>query len=273
MPMPTPRKSWRTEIIVALIGSLGVIAAAVIQNWPVLFPPPEAQIVSFTASPLKLSPGGEVTLSWQTRNAGEVRLDGIGTVPASGQKTLTPGATTAYTLIATNSRGRSVSSAVQVEVGPVSKSGDPSTTARNQDDLEDPKVAVERLAAKWTAAYLRGDADMMVSLSSEPFYFDRKIVLTRDELKDAYLKLYQEKGASWQGVEVGRIKVQTVRELQAALQASGRDINKDRIFANLNLSLDDYAVTVVAKFGGREEGLMMMVRKAAGKYEVAGIWD
>ena len=63
-------------------------------------------IQSFTVSPGTISQGNSATLFWIVDNADTVQIDqGIGLVSLSGQQNITPGATTSYTLTATNSAG------------------------------------------------------------------------------------------------------------------------------------------------------------------------
>ena len=77
----------------------------------------EVRITSFTADPLNLAaPGQPTTLSWQVANATSIDLSpGIGSVPATGTRTLSPSTSTVYTLRATNSTG-SVTKSVTVYV-------------------------------------------------------------------------------------------------------------------------------------------------------------
>jgi hypothetical protein len=63
------------------------------------------QIQSFTATPSNIPYGASSTLSWSVAGATTVSIDqGIGSVPASASKVLTPGRTRTYTLVAQNSR-------------------------------------------------------------------------------------------------------------------------------------------------------------------------
>ena len=66
-------------------------------------PPP--QIVQFTASPTTIVAGQASTLSWIVSNATTITISSIGTVPASGAVTVSPTATTIYTLNASNAVG------------------------------------------------------------------------------------------------------------------------------------------------------------------------
>ncbi|HSB12094.1 MAG TPA: hypothetical protein VLM38_21590 [Blastocatellia bacterium] len=151
------------------------------------------------------------------------------------------------------------------------KSGQSQATRQPPAPLEqpDPTVEVEKLVASWVAAWIDGRADDVVSASSEPFYFDQKVILTKPNLRSEYKRLWEEKGESWRGSEVQSIKVKTAREWQAG----GWDPSRDRIFRNLNLTLDDYAVSVSIKQGQRAEGMLVAVRRIGSRYEVAGLWD
>jgi hypothetical protein len=67
-------------------------------------------ISSFTASPANVSAGGTVTLSWTVSTASYLIVSpGPGAVRGASA-TVTPSATTSYTLIATNAYGRTTAS-------------------------------------------------------------------------------------------------------------------------------------------------------------------
>jgi hypothetical protein len=79
-----------------------------------------AQILRFAASPNSIAAGGQSTLSWTTSNATTVSIaPGIGTVSANGSTTVSPAATTTYTITATGADGKTVTSTVQITVGAV----------------------------------------------------------------------------------------------------------------------------------------------------------
>ena len=102
---------------------------------------------------------------------------------------------------------------------------------------------------------------------SEPFYLDQKVILTRPEIRAAYERMLQERGATWGKLEVQSIKVQTARELQG----TGYDLSKDRVFGSLNLTLDDYVAIVT--FEGHSDRTRVVVRRVGDGYEIAGFWD
>jgi peptidoglycan-associated lipoprotein len=67
-----------------------------------VIPAPTAQI---TATPTVMSAGDQVVLNWTTTNAASTTIDGIGNVPTSGTKTVTPRVSTSYQLIAKGAGG------------------------------------------------------------------------------------------------------------------------------------------------------------------------
>ena len=81
-------------------------------------------VVAFAASPSTIAPGGSATLTWQTSNATEADIEADGArvhqIPAEGVAqgsfSVSPGATTAYTLVIRNAVGASTSASVVVTV-------------------------------------------------------------------------------------------------------------------------------------------------------------
>jgi peptidoglycan-associated lipoprotein len=55
--------------------------------------------------------GQSTVLTWQTDNATEATIDGLGTLPASGSKSVAPSTSITYTLVATGPGGRRDASA------------------------------------------------------------------------------------------------------------------------------------------------------------------
>jgi peptidoglycan-associated lipoprotein len=69
--------------------------------------PPSAQspTASLAANPNTINAGESTTLTWQTTNASDVSIDGIGPVDTSGSRQVTPAASTTYHLIAKGAGG------------------------------------------------------------------------------------------------------------------------------------------------------------------------
>jgi len=72
-------------------------------------PPPPPQLAAPTASlaanPNTVEAGQSTTLTWQTTNATDVSIDGIGPVAVSGSRQVTPSDSTTYHLVAKGSGG------------------------------------------------------------------------------------------------------------------------------------------------------------------------
>jgi hypothetical protein len=83
--------------------------------------PSPPTIRTFEAAPSLISPGDTSVLSWTVADANTVSIDqGVGNVALTGSRTITPAATTIYTLIATNAAGTTVTATAQVTVSATS---------------------------------------------------------------------------------------------------------------------------------------------------------
>lgn len=80
-------------------------------------PPPAAPSATLAANPAVIEQGQSTQLTWKTDNAEVVTIPGIGDVAASGGQTLTPNASTTYTLTAKGPGGTQEASA-RVTVNP-----------------------------------------------------------------------------------------------------------------------------------------------------------
>lgn len=74
-------------------------------------PPPVAPTATLAANPAVVEQGQTTTLTWNTENATDVAIAGIGSVSGSGSKTITPGSSTTYTLTAKGPGGTKDASA------------------------------------------------------------------------------------------------------------------------------------------------------------------
>jgi peptidoglycan-associated lipoprotein len=74
-------------------------------------PPPPAPTASISANPNTIEKGQSTTLSWQTTNATDVSIDGIGAVDANGSRQVTPTDSTTYHLVAKGAGGTQDSTA------------------------------------------------------------------------------------------------------------------------------------------------------------------
>jgi peptidoglycan-associated lipoprotein len=79
---------------------------------------PAAPTATLAASPSVIQQGQPTELTWQTTNATDITIAGMGAVAASGSRAVTPGTTTTYTLTAKGAGGTQDATAT-VTVNPV----------------------------------------------------------------------------------------------------------------------------------------------------------
>lgn len=80
-------------------------------------PPPAAPTISLAANPAVIQQGQSTELTWHSDNANEVTIAGLGTLPASGSRQVTPDVSTTYTAVAKGAGGSQEASA-RVTVNP-----------------------------------------------------------------------------------------------------------------------------------------------------------
>jgi peptidoglycan-associated lipoprotein len=73
--------------------------------------PPAAPTASISVSPNSVQQGQSATLTWQTSNATDISIDGIGAVQANGSQSVSPSDSTTYHLVAKGSGGSQDASA------------------------------------------------------------------------------------------------------------------------------------------------------------------
>jgi peptidoglycan-associated lipoprotein len=108
--------------IAALAGALALTACGTKKvtqtTTPVTPQPPAAPTATLSASPSVIQQGQSTQLTWQTSNATDITIAGLGTVAASGSRSVAPGTSTTYTLTAKGAGGSQDASA-RVTVNPV----------------------------------------------------------------------------------------------------------------------------------------------------------
>src|SRR5579862_5259534 len=68
-------------------------------------PPPPAPTASISVDPNTIQAGGSASLTWQTSNATDVSIDGIGAVQPNGSQSVSPSDSTTYHLVAKGAGG------------------------------------------------------------------------------------------------------------------------------------------------------------------------
>jgi peptidoglycan-associated lipoprotein len=123
---------------------------------PAAAPAPTAQI---TATPTVISAGDQVVLSWRTADATSVNIDGIGSVPTSGVKTVTPTTSTSYHLVATGDGGTADATA-RVTVNSPPAVVVPSNTMSEEDEF---KANVQDAFFDYDTYDIRNDAQAVLA--------------------------------------------------------------------------------------------------------------
>jgi peptidoglycan-associated lipoprotein len=94
-----------TVITLGAILMLGACAKKAAPPPPPPAPAPASPTAAISVSPDTVQTGQSATLTWQTSNATDVSIDGIGAVQASGSRQVTPTDSTTYHLVAKGSGG------------------------------------------------------------------------------------------------------------------------------------------------------------------------
>jgi len=115
--MTNPVANWKLRVSLLLIVLVAVSFSAgcakkVAKATPAAPPPaPAAPTATLAANPSTIEQGQSTTLTWQTTNATEITIAGLGTLPASGSRSIAPGSSTSYTLVASGPGGTKDASA------------------------------------------------------------------------------------------------------------------------------------------------------------------
>jgi peptidoglycan-associated lipoprotein len=101
-------QTWKvlaTVIALAAILMLGACKKKTAPPPPPPPPPPASPTASISVSPDTIQAGQSSTLTWQTSNATDVSIDGIGAVQATGSQPVSPTDSTTYHLVAKGAGG------------------------------------------------------------------------------------------------------------------------------------------------------------------------
>ncbi len=98
-------KALATVIALAAILMLGACKKKTAPPPPPPPPAPTSPTAAISVSPDTVQKGQSATLTWQTSNATDVSIDGIGAVQPSGSQSVSPGDSTTYHLVAKGAGG------------------------------------------------------------------------------------------------------------------------------------------------------------------------
>jgi peptidoglycan-associated lipoprotein len=131
------QQSLRVLALVLILGALMMVGACKKKAAPPPPPPPpsmSAPTASISVSPDTIEKGQSSTLSWQTSNATDVSIDGIGAVQPTGSQSVSPADSTTYHLVAKGSGGtQEATTRLTVTPPPAAETGP--TPSPTEEDL------------------------------------------------------------------------------------------------------------------------------------------
>ena len=164
---------------------------------PATAPAPTAQL---TATPTSISAGDQVVLSWRTSDATSVSIDGIGDVPTSGVKNVTPTSSTSYHLVAKGDGGTADATArVTVNTPPAVQ-----VPTKSMSTEEEFKANVQDIFFDYDAADVRGDAQSILSR-------DAAFLNSHPELKVVIGGYCDERGSNEYNLQLGQTRAESAR--------------------------------------------------------------
>ncbi|MGB8260346.1 MAG: peptidoglycan-associated lipoprotein Pal [Terracidiphilus sp.] len=179
-------------------------------------PPPAAQpTASITATPTLVSAGDQVQLSWRTTDASEVSIDGLGDVPTSGVRTVTPSASTSYHLVARGEGGTAEATA-RVTVNPPPAVVVPAPTMSAEEEF---RANVQDIFYDYDTADLRPDAQATLQR-------DATFLVSHPSVKVAVGGYCDERGSNEYNVALGQNRADAAKN---ALVAAGVAASRIRV--------------------------------------------
>lgn len=148
-------------VLIALLAAAGCKKKPAPTPMPETAPPATAQAptAQMSATPSQISAGDQVTLSWRTTDATSVSIDGIGDVPTTGVKTVTPTESTTYHLVARGGGGNAEATA-HVTVTGAPATSVPSTSMSAEEEF---KANVQDVFFDYDTYDIRSDAQTTLS--------------------------------------------------------------------------------------------------------------
>ena len=178
---------------------------------PVAAPAPTAQL---SATPTVISAGDQVVLTWSTTNASSVGIDGIGDVPTSGTRTVTPSASTTYHLTA-HGEGGSADASASVTVNPPPVVAQPVTMSEEEEF----NANVQPAFFDYDTAAIRADAQAVLSK-------DASYLVSHPNVKFVIGGYCDERGSNEYNIGLGQNRADAAKD---ALVAAGVAASRIRV--------------------------------------------
>jgi len=160
---------------------------------------PAAQI---TATPSVVSAGDQVVLSWRTADATNISIDGLGDVPSSGVKTVTPTESTTYHLAAKGDGGTAEATARVTVNGPPAVVV-PNSTMSAEEEF---KSNVQDIFFDYDTYDIRGDAQATLSR-------DASYLVSHPDVKIVIGGYCDERGSNEYNLALGQNRANAARKV------------------------------------------------------------
>lgn len=129
-------------------------------------PPPAAPTASISVNPNSIEAGQSASLTWQTSNATDVSVDGIGAVQPNGSQSVSPSESTTYHLTAKGSGGTQEATA-RLTVTPAAAPPPPPTSNVTDENLFSQNV--KDVYFDYDKSDVRGDQQSSVQADAQFF--------------------------------------------------------------------------------------------------------
>jgi len=165
-----------------------------------------APVAELTATPTAVTAGDQVVLSWRTTNANSVTIDGIGDLPSSGVKTVTPAVSTSYHLTARGDGGTAEATArVTVTTAPAAVAVVNDGAGSNMTAEEQFKANVQDIFFDYDSYDVRSDAEGALSKAAA-------YLATNNTVKVLIGGYCDERGSNEYNLTLGQSRANSVKQ-------------------------------------------------------------
>lgn len=211
------KQSMKWVFLVCALGALLLLGACkkkAVPPPPPPPPPPPSPTASISVSPNTIQAGQSASLTWQTGNATDVSIDGIGAVQPNGSQSVSPSDSTTYHLVAKGAGGSQEATA-RLTVTQAPAPPPPAAPTVSDEDLFSQNV--KDVYFDYDKADVRGDQQSSVQADAQFLNQHSNINITVEGHCD-------ERGSTEYNLALGDSRASAVK---SALTAAG--INASRI--------------------------------------------
>ena len=162
------QKSMKWFLLIVALGAiltLGACGKKATPPPPPPPPPPPAPTASISVDPNTIQAGQSASLTWQTSNATDVSIDGIGAVQPNGSQSVSPTDSMTYHLTAKGSGGSQEATARLTLTQAPPPPPPPTTSTVSDEDLFSQNV--KDVYFDYDKSYLRGDQQRSVQADAQ----------------------------------------------------------------------------------------------------------